>query len=148
MTVDNNLPQDNSAVEVVAENSALVSSDSRSGQELQTEGAIVLPTIETESLKAETKALLEAIQTKAFSEAQKAGEFARENYLESVRKAREQVENLNLFDPDRIESAIQQLQSDVEKDWENVVKQANDFGDRLGEAAKTAWEILTQPKAK
>lgn len=131
MTVDNT-PPEHPSVEVISDNPSLVPA----------------PNAESESLKAETKALLEAIQTKAFNEAQKAGEFAKKNYLEAVSNAREQVENLNLFDPERIESAIQQLQADVEKDWDNVVKQANDFGDRLSEAAKTAWEILTQPKAK
>lgn len=96
----------------------------------------------------ETQALLEAIRTKAIEEANKAGAFARESYLDAMRNARQQVETLNLFDPERIEVAIKQLQNDMEKDWEGLVAQVNQFGDRLSESAKAAWEVLTQDKTK
>ncbi|ACK64703.1 conserved hypothetical protein [Rippkaea orientalis PCC 8801] len=100
------------------------------------------------SIQEETTALIEAIRTKAFSEAQKAGEFARDNYLEAVRKARQDIESRQLFDPERIEEAIKQIQKEVEKDWDSVVKEVTGFGDRLNEAAKAAWDILTAPKEK
>ena len=97
-------------------------------------------------LKQETKDLIAAIQTKAASEAQKAGEFARESYLETVRKAREEIENLNLFEPDRIDEAIKRVQNEVEKDWTTIAKEIGGLGDRLNEAAKAAWEVLTAPR--
>lgn len=101
-----------------------------------------------EPIKEETLALIEALRTKAQSEAQKAGDFARDNYLEAVRRARTEVEKLNLFEPNRIEDAIKQLQGEVEKDWDTLVKQVADVGDRLNEAAKAAWEKLTAPTAE
>ncbi|MFM7579464.1 MAG: hypothetical protein ACKO5Q_21340 [Microcystaceae cyanobacterium] len=125
-------PVEHPPVEVIPDDPSLV----------KTSASGVIP----EKLTTELQELVEAIRTKAFEEAQKVGEFAQENYLDAVRQAKEQVENLDLFDRDRIESAIQQLQTDVEKDWEKVVGQVNEFGDRLSEAAKTAWEILTKPK--
>ncbi|HAC65703.1 MAG TPA: hypothetical protein DCF68_19765 [Cyanothece sp. UBA12306] len=100
------------------------------------------------TIQGETGALIEAIRTKAFSEAQKAGEFARDNYLEAVSKARQDIENRKLFDPEQIEDAMKQIQKEVEKDWDSIVKEVTDFGDRLNEAAKAAWDILTAPKDK
>jgi hypothetical protein len=103
-------------------------------------------------IQKETTALIEAIRSKALSEAKEAGELARENYLETVRRIREDIENRKLFDPQRIDEAIKQVQKEVEKDWDGIVKEWNtvikevtSFGDRLNEAAKTAWEILTAP---
>ncbi len=130
MNTDPQSTSENPTVEVVPDTSALTTTDPT-------------PSV-SDPITAEMQALLNAIQTKAIEEAQKAGEFARENYLYAIRNARQQVENLNLVDPNRIESAIKQLQNDAEKDWEGVITQVNDFGDRLNEAAKAAWEILTQ----
>lgn len=98
-------------------------------------------------LKQETQDLIAAIQTKAASEAQKAGEFARESYLETVRKAREEIENLNLFEPERIDEAIKRIQEEVEKDWTSIAKEIGGLGDRLNEAAKAAWAVLTAPRS-
>ena len=130
--------EENTPVEVMTDNPALAKTDTP---------------LEKDSVTDETQALIQAIQTKAFSEAQKAGDFASESYLEFIRGAREQVESLKVFDPDNIESAMKQLQGDVEKDWTNVTRQFNDFGsqfsdfgDRLSAAAKAAWEVLTKSK--
>jgi hypothetical protein len=130
--------EENTPVEVMTDNPALAKTDTP---------------LEKDSVTDETQALIQAIQTKAFSEAQKAGDFARGSYLEFIRGAREQVESLKVFDPDNIESAMKQLQGDVEKDWTNVTRQFNDFGsqfndfgDRLSAAAKAAWEVLTKSK--
>ena len=110
---------------------------------------------EPNPIKEETTALIEAIRSKAFSEAKEAGELARDNYLETVRRIREDIENRKLFDPQRIDEAIQQVQKEAEKDWDgmvnewnNVVKEMNSFGDRLNEAAKAAWDILTATSDK
>lgn len=101
--------------------------------------------ITTNELRQETIALIEAIRTKAQSETHKLGEFTRQNYLDAVRKTRAEVEKLNL-EPAEIESAFKQIQTEVEKNWEGLVKQVHSVGDRLQEAAKAAWETLTAPK--
>ena len=102
----------------------------------------------TDPIRDETLDLFNAIRSKAQWEAQKAGEFAREVYLDAVRRAKTEVENLELFDPKPIENAFLQAQDEVEKDWDAVVKQVTDVGDRLNEAAKAAWEKLTEPNPK
>ena len=99
-------------------------------------------------IKDETEALITAIKTKAFSEVQKAGEFAIDNYLEAVRKARLDIESRQLFEPEQIEDAIRQIQKEIEKDWDSIVREITSFGDRLNEAARAAWDILTASKAK
>jgi hypothetical protein len=102
---------------------------------------------QTSEIKHETVALIEAIKTKAQSEAQKAGDFTRETYLESVRKAKEQIETMNLFDSERIEESIKHVQAEVEKDWDGLVKRITEVGDRVSDAAKAAWEALTAPRS-
>ena len=140
MSIEENTPtiKENTPVEVMTDNPALTKTDKP---------------LDKDSVIDENQALIEAIQTKAFSEAQKADDFARDTYLEFIRNAREQVESLNLFDPDKIDAAMKQLKEDVEKDWTNVTRQFNDFcsqfndfGDRLSAAAKAAWEVLTKSK--
>ena len=96
----------------------------------------------SEPVREETKQLIEAITRKAQSETHKAGEFAKENYLEEVRKARTEIEQLN-FDPERVEESIRLIQKDAEENWESLVREVEDFGNRLNEAATTAWSILT-----
>ncbi|OJJ18393.1 hypothetical protein BI308_22445 [Roseofilum reptotaenium AO1-A] len=102
----------------------------------------------TETVKNETMALIEAIKTRAQSELHKAGNYTLETYLSSVKKAKTSLEEEHLFDPDRIENSLKLLQKDAEKNWDNIVKQAQEFGDRLSEAAKAAWEILTAPRSQ
>ncbi|MBP0012816.1 MAG: hypothetical protein J7545_20805 [Roseofilum sp. SBFL] len=102
----------------------------------------------TETVKNETMALIEAIKTRAQSELHKAGNYTLETYLSSVKKAKTSLEEEHLFDPDRIENSLKLLQKDAEKNWENIVQQAQEFGDRLSEAAKAAWEILTAPRSQ
>ncbi|MBR8826740.1 MAG: hypothetical protein DSM107014_02360 [Gomphosphaeria aponina SAG 52.96 = DSM 107014] len=101
----------------------------------------------TDNVPQETMALIEAIKRKAQSETQKAGEFTREKYLEGVRKARIEIEKLN-FSPEQVETSIKQIQSEVEKDWDGLLKEVKSFGDRLSDAAKAAWDALTAPRSK
>jgi vacuolar-type H+-ATPase subunit H len=105
-----------------------------------------LDSVKENELKKETVALIEAIKTKAQSETQKAGEFARESYLDAVTKAREEIEKMDLFDPERIKEAMRQIENEAEKNWDSLVKEVKSFGDRLNEAAKAAWDKLTAPR--
>lgn len=127
-TTENNVPE-TSSIEVSERTNALVDQN--------------LPDA-PEAVKNETKELIEAITRKAQSETQKAGEFAKDNYLEAVRNVRTEVEKLN-FDPERIEESIKLVQMDAEKNWESLVKEFESFGNRLNEAAQAAWSILTAP---
>jgi len=101
----------------------------------------------TEQARAETKKLIETATRKAQSEAQKAGELALDNYLEAVRRTRQEIESAELFDPERIEQSFQLLQQDAQQNWESLVQEFNEFGDRFNEAAHAAWEALTQPRS-
>jgi hypothetical protein len=130
MTVESNVPKESTIVEVSEETKALVESE--------------MPN-ETNEIKQETMALIEAIKTKAQSETQKAGEFTREKYLEAIRSVREEVDKMN-FNPDRVSDSIRLMQTEIEKDWEALVKQVTELGDRLNDAAKAAWDALTAPR--
>lgn len=103
-------------------------------------------TINSDPLTEETKALVAAVRTRAEVDAQSAGDFTREAYLNTVRQLRETVEQNKLFDPDQIEQSIATAQQEAEKNWNVFVKEVTDFGDRLSEASKAAWDIMTQPK--
>jgi hypothetical protein len=131
MTTESNVPKERALMEVSEETKALVE------QEMPEE---------TNAIKRETMELIETIKRKAQAEAQKAGEFTRDSYLEAVRKVRQDVEGTNLFDPDRIAESIRLMQGDVEKNWESLVKEVTSLGDRLAEAAQAAWDKLTTPR--
>jgi gas vesicle protein len=98
-------------------------------------------------LKEETKALIEAIKKRAQSEIQTAQDLTREGYLSAVRQAREAIEQTQLIDPDRIEHSVQLIQEEAQKNWQSITDEIQSLGDRLSEAAKAAWNALTQPKS-
>ncbi len=101
---------------------------------------------QTEAIRQETAALIDAIRKRALAEIQTAGNLTRETYLNAVRQTREAVEQTKLIEPDRIEQSIHQIQQEAEHNWQSVVKEVEDFGHRLSEAAKAAWEKLIPPQ--
>jgi hypothetical protein len=103
---------------------------------------------ESDDLKQETKALIDAIKKRAQLEAQSAGTLTRETYLNAVRRAREAIEGNPLIERDRIEYSWRLLQMEAEKNWESVAKEVAELGDRLTDAAKAAWEALTAPRSR
>ena len=103
---------------------------------------------ESEDLKSETKALIDALKKRAQAEAQNAGTLTREAYLTAVRRAREKIENEQLIERDRIENSFELIKNEAEKNWESVIKEVAEVGDRLAEAAKAAWEKLTAPRPR
>lgn len=100
----------------------------------------------SEDVQKETMALIEAIKRRAQAEAQGAGELTRDAYLTAVQRAKEAVEQTKLFDKEQIESSIELMLKDAEKNWESIVKEVTSFGDRLADAAKAAWDTLTAPR--
>lgn len=127
MTDPNQSPNESSSIEISERTNSLVNRNMGDA---------------SESAREETKQLIEAITRKAQSETHKAGEFVQENYLEAVRNARAEIEKLN-FDPERVEESIRLIQKDAEENWDSLVKEVEDFGNRINEAAQTAWSILT-----
>ncbi|HIK15236.1 MAG TPA: hypothetical protein IGS53_08135 [Leptolyngbyaceae cyanobacterium M33_DOE_097] len=103
---------------------------------------------QTDDVRQETAALIDAIRKRALSEIQAAGDLTRETYLNAVRQAREAIEQTQLIEPHQIEQSVQQLQQDAESNWHTVVKEVEDFGHRLSEAAKAAWDKLVPPEQK
>ncbi len=101
---------------------------------------------ETDDIRSETKSLIDAIKKRAQVEAQNAGTLTKDTYLTAVRKARENVEQDPLIERDRIERSIELIQREAEKNWQSVVNEVAELGDRLAEAAKAAWEVLTAPR--
>ncbi len=130
MTTESNTPQD-SPITISAQTNALVD------QELADE---------TDEVKRETKALIEAIKKRAQSEVQGAGDFTRDAYLTAVKQAREAIEQNKIFDPDRLEQSLELIQQEAEKNWNAITKEMTDLGDRLNDAAKAAWTALTSKK--
>ncbi len=97
---------------------------------------------ESDQLKQETKALVEAIKKRAQSEIDNAQTLTRDAYLQAVRSAREAIEKNELLDPKRIEHSVEIIQKDAQENWQKIVEEISDFGDRLHEAAQVAWDIL------
>jgi F0F1-type ATP synthase membrane subunit b/b' len=97
---------------------------------------------ESDQLKAETKALVEAIRKRAQSEIENAQTLTQEAYLNAIRSARKAVENNSLLDPKRIEHSVEMIQRDAQENWQKTVDEITALGDRLQEAAQAAWDIL------
>jgi hypothetical protein len=102
---------------------------------------------ETDELKQETKALIEALKRRAQAEAESAGTLTRETYLNAVRKARETVEGEKLIERDKIESSLNVMQEEAEKNWHLLIKQFTELGLRFQDAAKAAWDAFNAPRA-
>jgi F0F1-type ATP synthase membrane subunit b/b' len=97
---------------------------------------------ESDVLKAETKALVEAIRRRAQSEIENAQTLTQDAYLNAVRTAREAVENNSLLDPKRIEYSVEMIQRDARENWQKTLDEIAALGDRLQEAARVAWDIV------
>ena len=95
-----------------------------------------------EQIKAETKALVEAIRKRAQAEIDNAQTITQDAYLNAVRSAREALEQNQLLDPKRIEHSVTMIQRDVEENWQKTVAEIASLGDRLQDAANAAWAIL------
>ena len=82
----------------------------------ETEEKAITPEVvseESSEIQKETTALIDAIRSKALSEAKEAGELARDNYLETVRRIRQDIEDRKLFDPQRIDEAVKYIQKEA-----------------------------------
>ncbi|AFY44116.1 hypothetical protein [Nostoc sp. PCC 7107] len=101
---------------------------------------------ETDEVKHETKALIEALKRRAQAEAESAGTLTRETYLNAVRQAREAIEGEKLIERDRLENAWAVIQEEADKNWHLLWKEFADFGDRFQSAAKAAWEAFNAPR--
>jgi F0F1-type ATP synthase membrane subunit b/b' len=129
MTDKNNTPEnkETSIVPVSPETNALVEQEMAG---------------ESDQLKAETKALVEAIRKRAQSEIENAQTLTQDAYLNAIRSARKAVENNSLLDPQRIEHSVEMIQRDAQENWQKTVDEIAALGDRLQEAAQAAWDIL------
>ena len=101
---------------------------------------------ESQDVKDETAALIEALKRRAQAEAQSAGTFTRETYLSAVRQARETIEQNQLIERARIENAFEMVQNEATKNFESIVAEVQELGDRLQAAAQAAWDVLTAPR--
>lgn len=97
---------------------------------------------ESDQIKEETKALIEAIKKRAQSEIKNAQTLTKDAYLNAVRRAREAIEQNQLLDPKRIEHSVEMIQRDTQENWQKTVDEMAALGDRLQEAAQVAWETL------
>jgi vacuolar-type H+-ATPase subunit I/STV1 len=104
---------------------------------------------ETDEVRQETKSLIDALKKRAQSEAQSAGTLTRQTYLDAVRQARTKLEQDDqLISRERIEQSFELIQKEAEKNWQTVVNEVAELGDRLADAAKAAWEALTAPRPR
>ncbi|MBH8575908.1 hypothetical protein I8752_23500 [Nostocaceae cyanobacterium CENA369] len=101
---------------------------------------------ETDEVKRETKALIEALRRRAQTEANSAGKLTRETYLNAVRRARKAVEGEKLITGDRLDYTWVVFQDETEKNWHLLMKEVADFGARLQNAARAAWEAFNGPR--
>lgn len=98
---------------------------------------------ESNEVKRETKALIEALERR--SQAESAGTLTRETYLKAVRQARELIEGRKLIERDRLQDSWAIIQDEAERNWHLMMKDLVDFSFRLQKAATAAWETFNNP---
>ncbi|MFN6568728.1 hypothetical protein A6770_26365 [Nostoc minutum NIES-26] len=103
---------------------------------------------ETDEVKRETKALIEALRRRAQAEANSAGTLTRETYLNAVRQARRAIEGEKFIAGDRLEYTWVVFQDEAEKNWHLLMKEVAEFSIRLQKAAKAAWEAFNDPRSQ
>jgi thioesterase domain-containing protein len=134
MTSDNN-PDTSVKVEIIPQNTNEMVDQEMAG--------------ETDEVRRETKSLIDALKKRAQAEAQSAGTLTRQTYLDAVRQARAKLEQDDpLIARDRIEQSFELIQKEAEKNWQAIVNEVAELGDRLADAAKAAWEALTAPRPR
>jgi vacuolar-type H+-ATPase subunit I/STV1 len=134
MTSDNS-PDTSVKVEIIPQNTSEMVDQEMAG--------------ETDEVRQETKSLIDALKKRAQLEAQSAGTLTRQTYLDAVRQARAKLEQDDpLIARDRIENSFELIQKEAEKNWQSIVNEVAELGDRLADAAKAAWEALTAPRPR
>ncbi|MEH2140782.1 hypothetical protein [Nostoc sp.] len=98
---------------------------------------------ESDEVKRETKALIEALERR--SQAESAGTLTRETYLKAVRQARELIEGRKLIERDRLQDSWAIIQDEAERNWHLMMKDLVDFSFRVQKAATAAWETFNNP---
>ena len=98
---------------------------------------------ESNEVKRETKALIEALERR--SQAESAGTLTRETYLKAVRQARELIEGRKLIERDRLQDSWAIIQDEAERNWHLMMKDLVDLSFRLQKAATAAWETFNNP---
>ncbi|MEH2383845.1 MAG: hypothetical protein V7K27_33980 [Nostoc sp.] len=101
---------------------------------------------ESDEVKRETKALIEALKRRA--QAESADTLTRETYLKAVRQARELIEGRKLMERDRLEDSWAIIQDEAERNWHLMMKDVVDFSFRLQKAAIAAWETFNHPYSR
>ncbi|MFN6464766.1 MAG: hypothetical protein RMZ41_023525 [Nostoc sp. DedVER02] len=101
---------------------------------------------ESDELKRETKALIEALERR--NQAESAGTLTRDTYLKAVRQARELIEGRKVKERDRLEDSWAIIQDEVERNWHLIMKDFVDFNFRLQKAAIAAWETFNNPYSR
>ncbi|MBE9002532.1 hypothetical protein IQ274_31195 [Nostoc sp. LEGE 12447] len=139
----NNIESFESTVIESTESIVIVEISSQTDELVETEMAN-----ESDEVKRETKALIEALKRRAQAEADSAGTLTRETYLKAVRQARELVEGRKLMQRDRLEDSWAIIQDEVERNWYLLMKDLVDFNFRLRKAAMAAWETFNNPYSR
>ncbi|WP_392480472.1 hypothetical protein [Nostoc sp. C110] len=139
----NNIKSFESTVIESTESIVIVEISSQTDELVETEMAN-----ESDEVKRETKALIEALKRRAQAEADSAGTLTRETYLKAVRQARELVEGRKLMQRDRLEDSWAVIQDEVERNWYLLMKDLVDFNFRLQKAAIAAWETFNNPYSR
>lgn len=105
---------------------------------------------ENDEVRAKMEELVEAMNKRAQSEIQNAGEQGHEAYINAVRRAREELNQIGTFaDKQRnsVEEAVGMLEEEAKNNWDSILKEMEEFGDRLSQAAEAAWNILINKDA-
>lgn len=104
----------------------------------------------SDEVKQKMVELIEAIKRRAQVEVESAGNNTREAYLIAGKQAEEAIaKTKETSDKYRgeLEKSLKIIEKQAHTNWDKLVGEMTDFGDRLRQAADAAWSVLMAPKS-
>lgn len=105
----------------------------------------------SDDVKQKTMELMEAIKQRVQADLKAADDWSNEAYLKAVHSVQQDLvkaKDLSAKYEAELKQSVQLLEDEAQQHWYSLTEQANRCGDRLKQAADSAWAILTQPQSE
>ncbi|PSN17058.1 hypothetical protein C7271_19705 [filamentous cyanobacterium CCP5] len=103
---------------------------------------------ESDQVKQKFGELVEAIKQQATQEVESAESMSKEAYVEAVEQAQATLKRAQDFfyqQEQTLETNVNQVRDEATQQWEKIVADMQDMGNRVERAVNAAWTILTEP---
>ncbi len=103
-----------------------------------------------DEIKQKMGELVELIKKQAESELEAAEATTREAYINAIANAKTTLKQTETFFAEQeqtLQQKIQELNSQADREWESLVADVKNMGNRIDNAINAAWKALTEEKS-